>query len=434
MRICSLVPLAGALLAASAAFTSGLVAQAVSARGDSGLLTLVEARARAFGSSPELAAARAAAAVAAGEERQAAAFPNPTLAYAREQTSRNGASNSQDIAQVEQAIEIGGRRTARRDAARFRRSAADARVGIEQSRIAFEVTRVYALAVAADRRARLAAVAAAEFASARAASDQRLAAGDVSGYAARRVRLEAARYAGLRAEAALDARAARVALASLVGTTSDPAQFTIALDTSLIISSDLLAKDSLRVLAGQSSTARPDIRAAELDVDAARAAGRLAASERLRLPVASVGFKRERIAEQQGSASGFVAGFAIPLPLFDRRVGAIQAADAEVQRQAALLDVVRRRAAKEVAEAVAANAAAQEGLALLTPDIIADAELSMRAAQAAYREGEITLLEWLDAVRAHQETVSSFIGLQAESIIRRAALERALGVTLIPRN
>ena len=58
------------------------------------------------------------------------------------------------------------------------------------------------------------------------------------------------------------------------------------------------------------------------------------------------------------------------------------------------------------------------------------AVLGNAAFEAAYAEGEIGLLEWLDAVRAYQEAETTFVSLWAEYIARRAALERATGASL----
>ncbi|HVE78793.1 MAG TPA: TolC family protein, partial [Gemmatimonadaceae bacterium] len=184
-------------------------------------LSLAEARAAARRTSPDLAAAREAVAAAAARERQAAAFPNPTLAYGREQTSADGQTNSQNIATLEQPLELGGIRGARRDAARLRREALEARLAAAEIQLDFDVARAYALALAADRRATLADQAAGAFGQALRISERRLAAGDVSGYANRRMRLEAARYAALRAEAELARRSARLALAALVARSAD---------------------------------------------------------------------------------------------------------------------------------------------------------------------------------------------------------------------
>ncbi|MGZ8454977.1 MAG: TolC family protein, partial [Gemmatirosa sp.] len=124
----------------------------------------------------------------------------------------------------------------------------------------------------------------------------------------------------------------------------------------------------------------------------------------------------------------FVAGISIPLPMFDRRAGAIEAAEAEARRVVAEGDVVRRRITREVADAADALRAVEEQRAALAPHLGDGAQIALRAVQASYAEGEITLVEWLDAVRAYQDAESTYATLQAEVAVRRAALARAIGL------
>ncbi len=390
-------------------------------------LTLMEALALARGLSPELTAARAAATAAAARERQAGVFPNPIISYQREQTSGNGGTNSQDIASVDQPIELGGLRSARVEAAQLRREAADVRVQGAGAQLDFDVTRAFALAGAADRRAALAQAAANAFARARNVSETRLVQGDVSGYANRRIRLEAARYAGLLAEAMLAQRAARLSLASLITVSGDSLHHgELVLADSLGVAAPALAPDSLRALA---SSHRAELRVATLEAEAAAADARLVRRERIPVPTVSAGLKNDRVSGGE-SSNGFVAGISLPVALWDRRRGAIDAAGAEALRSVAEADVVRRRILAEVNDAAANLRAVDEQLAILRPHLGAESDVALRAAQVAYSEGEITLVEWLDAVRAYQEAESTFALLRAESLIRRAALERAVGVPL----
>ena len=408
---------------------AALAAQDAPARaGRADTLTLVAARAAARETSPDLRALREGVAAAAARERQAGALPNPTLAYGHEQTSRDGRSNAQHIAQLEQPLELGGQRGARRGAARLRRLGAEARLAAAEAQLDFDVTRAYATAVAAERRATLAAQAAATFTEARRVSQARLAAGDISGYADRRLRLEAARYAAQRAEAAVAREAARVALATLVGEGDAPARLVLA-DT---LPSDapavtLPAADSLaRIAVAQ----RAELRAATFEAEAAVAEARLAARERVPVPVLSAGLKTEQVADTTGAQGGFrglVAGVSLPLPLFDRRGGAVAAAEAEARRRSAETEALRRRVVREVGEAEAALRALSGEIGALAPQLGREADLALRAARAAYGEGEITLAEFLDAVRAYQEAEASYATLRAEVLVRRAALERAVG-------
>jgi cobalt-zinc-cadmium efflux system outer membrane protein len=183
-------------------------------------------------------------------------------------------------------------------------------------------------------------------------------------------------------------------------------------------------------LIGFAVRSRADLRALELDAVAARADAQLAARERVPGPALSLGFKNDRVPGADAHANGFVAGVSVPLPLWDRRSGAIAAADAESRRRLAEVDAFRRRVAREVAEAYDAYVALETQLATLTPQLGPETRSAMRAVQVAYAEGEVTLVEWLDAVRAYQEAETILASLRADAVIRRAALERALGAPL----
>lgn len=390
-------------------------------------LTLNSAREMARRASPDLTAAREAVAAAAARERQAAAFPNPTLSYEREQTSQDGQTNSQNIVSVDQPVELGGLRGTRTEAARLRREVAEQRLRAAEAQLDYDVTRAYALAVAADRRAVLAQQVTNAFARARSVSQIRLVEGDVSGYANRRIRLEAARYAGLLAEVRLAQHTARITLASfLVPAGESSPDMDQPLSDSLAAAIAVPAADSLHALA---TLHRSELRVAALEAEAAAADARLATRERIPVPVLSAGLKNERAAGGDGF-NGFVAGVSLPLPLWDRRRGAIDAASADARRRVAEADIVRRRVAREVDEAAESLRAVAEQVNILAPQLGAESEMALGAAQLAYAEGEITLVEWLDAVRAYQEAESTFASLLAESLIRLAALERAVGVPL----
>lgn len=381
--------------------------------------------------SPELTAAREAVTAARARERQAAAIPNPTLAYSLEQASGGNQATSQHIAVLEQPIELGGIRSARRDAARHRREAAEARLTAAAAQLDFDVTRAFARALAAERRAALAGQAADAFSRARGVSGERLAAGDISGYANRRLRLESARYAALRAEAELERRAARIGLASLIVGSADSvsaeAAMVLALDDSEQAPTITASADSLVAVA---LAARAELRAAEREHAAAQAEARLVSRERVPVPVLSAGIKSESISGTDDRLNGLAAGISIPLPLWDRRRGAVQAAEAEARIREATSETLRRRVAREVVEALDAWRAAQQQLDALAPQLGTESATALRAAQVAYAEGEIPLVEWLDAVRAYQEAEASFASVRAEVLIRYAALERAVGAPI----
>ncbi len=377
--------------------------------------------------SPELAAARQALAAAQGRERQAGAFPNPVLTYGREQTSRAGETNTQNIVTLDQPLEIGGQRGARRQAAGLGREASEARLAATASRIDHEVARSYATAVAAERRARLAEAAAQAFGKAQRVSQVRLAGGDVSGYQNRRLQLEAGRYAALRLEALVARDSAVRTLESLIGSSdSADSRSPLRLVDTLSPAPLTLPMDSL---VARALASRAELQAAQLEAQAGLAEVRLARAERIPTPVLSGGYKNERLTTGE-TLNGFVAGVSLPLPLWDRRGGAIQTARADAARRAAEVEGLRRQTIREVQTAFAAHQALAGQLAALDAQLGEEAMKARRAAEAAYGEGEISLLEWLDSVRAYQEAEAAHATLWAEHIARRAALERATGVTL----
>ena len=391
-------------------------------------LSLSEARASARSASPDLKAAQHALDAARARERQAAAFSNPELLYSAERTSRDEHTNAQHIVAVEQRVELGGQRGARRNAASLRRRAAESRVESARGLVDFEVARAYALALSADRRAALARRAAAAFTEAARISARRLATGDVSVYADRRLRLEAARYAALEGEANLLRRSTRIALSSLIAASTDSVgPISAVLTDSVPVAVSELRVAALRALAIRN---RADYRAISLEREALAADARLAAAERMSTPLASAGFKSEKSAGISGSLNGFAAVISLPLPVWDRRAGAIEAASAEARRAAAEEESMRRRILHEVAVAYDALRSAEQQRLALAPLLGQQSAAALRSAQIAYDEGEITLLEWLDAVRAYHEAESSYSTLLSEYLIRYATLERAVSSPL----
>lgn len=391
-------------------------------------LSLEQARSLARSASPELSAAREAVAAARGRELQAGAFPNPALAYSTERTSGGGGTNRQQIVGFEQPLELAGQRGARREAAELRRRAAQARLESAQAMLDFEVAKAYALTVAAERRAALARQAASAFAEAGRVSQQRLAAGDVSVYADRRLRLEAARYAALESESVLARRSARVALSALVAASTDSiSAMSAVLSDSLPF---LVPPMSLAILRTVALRARSDYKEVSLEAEASAAEARVVSRDRIPTPVISAGYKQEDAAGIVESLNGFAAGFSIPLPIWDRKKGAVAAADAEGRRAAAEREIVRRRVVQQVAEAHDALLAVEQQRAILAPQLGAQSAAALRSAQVAYAEGEVTLLEFLDAVRAYHEAESAYAALIGESLIRRAGLERVIGSPL----
>lgn len=398
-------------------------------------LSLPDAIRAAWRTSPEVRAAELAVTAAAARVRQAGAWPNPVLLYGLEQANRDGFSSQQDILAVEQRVELGAGRSARAAAARSRHEAAAGGLEAARHAVRVETTRAYYLAVAADRRLRLLDNGAATIERASGISERRLAAGDVSGYAHRRLRLEATRFSALLASERLAARSARLALASLVSASADAinaASYHLVdsmpdgAAAATATTGSARTADSLVALA---LVARPDLVALEQEVAAARADARAVAASRTPTPAFTLGLKRERVTEV-AAARGLVAGLALPLPLWDRRQGDMQAWTADADRRGEELAAARRRVTREVLDALESWRAAVAAARALSGELDASAAAALNSIQVAWTEGEVTLVEWLDAVRAYQDMELLRIDVQAQAMIRSVELMRAVGAPM----
>jgi outer membrane protein TolC len=69
-------------------------------------------------------------------------------------------------------------------------------------------------------------------------------------------------------------------------------------------------------------------------------------------------------------------------------------------------------------------------IAVLRPQLESGGDAVLRAARAAYAEGEMPLIEWLDAVRVSQDARSQLVSARADASMQLAALERAIGGAL----
>lgn len=382
-----------------------------------GLRAAIE-RAREVSPARRSALAEVTAALAA--ERQAGAMPNPALSGDLERTTHDDDRNVVTTVRLAQPLDIWGARSARREAAALRRQAAEATLAGVESDLDVDVVRAWAGGVAAAQRAALAARVTAAFDTALRVSAERLGAGDVSGYSHRRLQLEAARYAVWQAEAQLQADAARRALAVLVDSSGAPS---FRLPDSLRIHP--LAPDSARFA---SAALRPAVRAAAFTAASAEQAAAVVARERIPVPTVVGGYKAEQMPGAEATWTGFVAGLSFPLPLWDRRSATRDAAVAVGEASRWQAAAVEREATRDLATALEEVRTIEAQSGQLGQRLGLEARRALEALQVSWREGEITLLEWLDGVRAWHDAFDAYATLQAERLLRRANLARAAGL------
>jgi outer membrane protein TolC len=363
---------------------------------------------------PQARAIRAESEVTRVEQAARLAYPNPSVSYSRE-----GAGFTEFL-QLEQALPLFGIRAAltraglaataaaqaERDA-RLWRLRADARTAI--ARLAAEQARLTASSSLVERLERLIAV-----------------------LRTREQEGEGSRFDRLRAEQELrDARqlvtASSVAVADARGGLSsllprDVIVTRVAVDPHR--SQTAVPLESLMARAG---TARAELQA--LHRSAEHATLEADASRKARWPAPALVGGLKRSDTEKGREHGGVFGVSASLPLFDagRRDAARWAAErTRVDAERAALE---HEIGREVARAVEALALRQAALA---GDESGAADDLTRIAAIAYREGEVGILEVLDAERTASRARLRTIDLSLDARLAEIALERAVGEPLWP--
>lgn len=380
-------------------------------------ITLEEALALFPRQNLELRVARARVEEAEGVARQASAFANPTLTASHEPLSGAGVDYDESYINFGQRFEWPGTRSARRESAQLTASAAHARFAADSARLAFEVKAAYVEAVRTERGAIVLERVAELFREAARRAGDRLREGDISEYDVRRIRVERARYETQLAEAELDAAAARRTLALLVAPEAEELELAPAAE----LPGDPPAIDVDAVITDL-ALRRWEIRAAEAELNAARAAASLSARERIPDVTATAGYKR-----QSDGLSGAFLGVSLPLPLWDRSGGAIEAADARVEAARARFALTRRQVENDLRRAILAYESIVRRAALLAVPLTEEANDLVEIAQVAYEAGEMDLIDVLDAAEALREARIAEARLRADLWTSYYDLERAAG-------
>ena len=370
--------------------------------------------------SPRVAALQAEVARAQGLAEQARARPNPFINVYAENFAGdlvdNARNQQQTTFQIDQPIELGGKRSARIAAGQAGLVAAQAR-GLD-GRLAFatELARAYAGAEIADRRIGLAEDEVEEAAANLKVAQTLVGAGKESRL--RQVQAET-ELNTLQADLGNSRAQKTLALARLSALAGVSTPFT-GVSESLL--DRLNAKPTSGPIDPLQSTA---LRVAEAEREVA--ARQVTVQERLAIPnvTAQLGVRQLRVA----SGPAVVAGLTVPLPFFDRNRGNIAAAQAELQGAEARAAIVRfdveanTRAAGILVEAADQRAAAAQRT-------MATAEEGYRLARIAYEAGKSPLIELLAARHSLGAARGVILDAAMARLDARANLARLSGLTI----
>lgn len=395
---------------------SGPPAPAVAARPEPrtgplpGSLTLPQALEEASARSPAIVAAEAEVAAADARIRQAGYRSNPELSVEVENFAGTGElrglRSTETTVAVNQRLDLGGRRSARVNAAQAELNVQRLKLAMAKADLTQSVREQFARSIAAREK-----LAQATENEARARELARVAgilveAGRDPPLRALRARSALAQAQAEREAAAADELAARSSLAALFGV-SEPVE---------AVSGTALDVTPRQVNPDQSL----DVRLADAERVAAQAGVREQLAERRLDPAVGVGVRHIR---ETGDV-GLVAGLSMPLRLFDRNQGNIEAA-----RQAATAADARRASTLATTTAKARNAianveAAQRRVEALERAAVPEATEALRLAELSYREGRASLIELIDIQNAYTAARTSLTEARLELALATAELGR----------
>jgi cobalt-zinc-cadmium efflux system outer membrane protein len=403
------IPLRGWACALALSIPAGLACAAET-------LTLEQAMARAFAANPSLRAVSHGVAIADAERSQAGALPNPEFSYLRE------GSDTRTV-QVTQAVELGGKRSARIGLADRQRQLAVDALAVQRAALRADVTAAYLEALLASQRVELAQAAVDLAAQAASAAARRVAAGKISPIEQTRsgVAEAAARLELTQANATLSlARRKLAALWSDPNPSVRPSGSDPVLGFAELIAPPESARPPLQELLARLEDG-PALRHARATIAYAEAQSKLERAKRVPDLTLTLGNKREAA---DPSRTQTVAGIAIPLPLFDRNSGNVLATLRRADQARDQLEAERLRLREAVADAWQRAEVAHSQLAAISQAVLPPAREAYAAAVKGFELGKFSFLDVLDAQRTLFQARSQFLSAQSERYRAIADLQR----------
>ena len=404
---------------------------------DSLKLSLDEARRLAFERNWDLLASKANVDAALARRLVAKEFPNPTLSLSSAKIPADSAqpvgtalgndvfNRSYDtIIAVNQLIEIGGKRSARRASALAGHESAVARFDDARRQLDLAVSRAYIAVLKAESTAAIMRESAASLRKESTIAAQRLRVGDISSSDQLQIEIAADRMELDARKAVSDSVTAKIQMEVLLGLAKAKGEFMPSESLDALATG---AEGGLPASGLQGS--RPDVRAAEADARKADADLRLERAQRIPDPTVLLQYEHEP--PDRPHTIGI--GLSFPLPLWNRNRGSIAAAEA-ARRSAEV------NAAKTGAIAAAENASSRndwEAARGRWDDYarrIRPKSASIRDnVTFAYEKGGSSLIELLLAQRNDNEVRLSATEAAADLVLTRAAW-RAASATILPNH
>lgn len=376
-------------------------------------ISLAAAWDKALAANPGLQAARYGAAAAEGLVLQSQARPNPELSVNIEDTRRETRTNT---VQINQLVELGGKREARMQLAQTEKASAEAGVAASQAALRYQVLVNFNELLLAQQRVDFATQTHALASQALDVANKRVQAGKVPP-------LEASRAQVAQANAALELEQAK----SLTGVAQQNlASLWGGRGAELGLAQGDFAATAQAPTAEQLDQRLDDAPAmllARRALEQSRAASAVERSKRVQDPTLSLGVKR---AQDVGRNQVFV-GVSIPLPLFDNNAGNQLQALRKVDQAEQLLQDQRLQLQAQVFAARQQWLSSNQQVALLQSQVVPTAQSAYDLAVRGFSLGKFSFLDVLDAQRSLFDSQRLLLDQRMASHRARAEIERIFG-------
>lgn len=349
---------------------------------------------------------------------QSGALPNPDIGVEAENVGGDGPYSGFSSAEItyglSQQIELGGKRSARKQAAHYGRDIAALDAEAARLDVIRDVTTAYADAVAAQETQRFA------------EEQQRIASEELKSVSRRvaeaasplmqkskaEIAVATSRFA--EQEARQEAQVARRQLAVLMGRP----QLTTELD-----SADFFAIGSPTMLEEDVLKSTPDIARWEHEKKRAESILSLEKAGAIPDPTVSLGVRQFR----DTSDNAFVLGVAMPIPVFNSNSGNVQRARADVSRTESDQRLALLQREQEFARTQSELNTAYLQATSLRDTVIPAAEKAFEQSRYGYGVGKFPYLEVLDAQRTLFDARHQYITALRNYHTSKAQLERIAG-------
>ena len=348
-----------------------------------------------------------------GAIRQAGAWRNPELAASVEDT-RSATRTTTTTLNI--PLELGGKRTARVNAAQRGRDLAQVELAQARAQVRSAAIGAYFAVLAAQERAKLATSSAELAASGAQAVARRVAAGKVSPVDATRAQVDQANALLELAEAQAELVTARHALATLWGD-AEPRFARVAGDIQAIPERAPLPELMSRL------EEAPALQVARTEVERRKALVDVERSKATPDVMLSVGAKRDN---ELGRTQAIV-GLTLPLPLFDRNQGAVQEASKRADKAQDEFQAARLRVGAELQAAAAQLSIARTSLQALQATVLPAAQQAFEAAAKGFEAGKFGFLDVIDAQRSLLQARARYLSTLSNAHQAATAIDRLLG-------